>query len=53
VSAGSLISLAALGAVATHAEGVGRVRWALRVTFCSALALALTAIVGHLFGATA
>lgn len=52
VSAGSLISLAALGAVAAHAGGASRVRGALRVTFWSALALALTAIVGHLFGTT-
>jgi VIT1/CCC1 family predicted Fe2+/Mn2+ transporter len=52
VSAGSLISLAALGAVAAHAGGASRVRGALRVTFWSALALALTAIVGHFFGTT-
>jgi VIT1/CCC1 family predicted Fe2+/Mn2+ transporter len=53
VSAGSLICLAALGAVAAHAGGASLVRGAVRVTFWSALALALTAIVGHIFGTTA
>jgi VIT1/CCC1 family predicted Fe2+/Mn2+ transporter len=51
VSAGSLVSLAVLGAVAAHAGGAGRLRGAIRVTFWSALALALTAGVGRLFGA--
>jgi VIT1/CCC1 family predicted Fe2+/Mn2+ transporter len=53
VSAGSLICLAALGAVAAHAGGASLVRGALRVTFWSALALAITAIVGHLFSTPA
>jgi VIT1/CCC1 family predicted Fe2+/Mn2+ transporter len=53
VSAGSLVCLAALGAVAAHAGGAGRLRGAVRVTFWSALALALTATVGRLFGASA
>ena len=53
VSAASLVCLAALGAVAASAGGAGRVRAAIRVTFWSALALALTALVGRLFGATA
>jgi vacuolar iron transporter family protein len=53
VSGGSLACLAALGAVAAHAGGAGRLRGAVRVTFWSALALALTAIVGRLFGAMA
>lgn len=53
VSAGSLACLAGLGAVAAHAGGAGRMRGALRVTFWSALALALTAVVGRLFGAPA
>lgn len=53
VSAGSLICLAALGAVAAHAGGASLVRGALRVTFWSALAFVLTAIVGHFFGAAA
>jgi VIT1/CCC1 family predicted Fe2+/Mn2+ transporter len=52
VSAGSLICLAVLGAVAAHAGGASLVRGTLRVTFWSALAFALTAIVGHLFGTT-
>jgi VIT1/CCC1 family predicted Fe2+/Mn2+ transporter len=50
VSVGSLVCLAALGAVAAHAGGAGRLRGAVRVTFWSALALALTATVGRLFG---
>jgi VIT1/CCC1 family predicted Fe2+/Mn2+ transporter len=52
VSAGSLVCLAALGAVAAHAGGASVVRGAVRVTFWSALALALTATVGRLFGAS-
>ena len=52
VSAGSLACLAVLGALAAHAGGAGRLRGALRVTFWSALALALTATVGRLFGAS-
>jgi VIT1/CCC1 family predicted Fe2+/Mn2+ transporter len=51
VSVSSLLCLAGLGAVAAHAGGAGRVRGAVRVTFWSALALALTAGVGRLFGA--
>lgn len=50
VSAGSLLCLAALGAVAASAGGASRWRGALRVTFWSALALAVTAAVGRLFG---
>jgi len=52
VSAGSLLCLAALGAAAASAGGASRVRGALRVTFWSALALALTALVGRVFGTT-
>jgi len=52
VSASSLACLAALGAVAASAGGAGRLRGAVRVTFWSALALALTALVGRLFGTT-
>jgi VIT1/CCC1 family predicted Fe2+/Mn2+ transporter len=51
VSIASLVCLAALGAVAASAGGAGRVRGAVRVTFWSALALAVTALVGRLFGA--
>jgi len=52
VSAGSLACLAALGAVAASAGGASRLRGAVRVTVWSALALALTAIVGRVFGTT-
>ena len=51
VSAGSLVSLAVLGAIAAHAGGASRLRGAARVTLWSALALALTAGVGRLVGA--
>lgn len=52
VSVGSLLCLAVLGAVAAHAGGASRWRGAVRVTFWSALALAITAGVGRLFGTT-
>ncbi|HET9983159.1 MAG TPA: VIT family protein [Longimicrobiales bacterium] len=52
VAVGSLVCLAVLGAVAASAGGANRLRGALRVTFWSALALALTAIVGRVFGTT-
>ncbi len=47
----SLACLAILGALAARAGGAGPMRGALRVTFWSALALAVTALVGHWFGA--
>jgi len=50
VTVASLVCLAALGAMAAHAGGASRLRGAVRVTFWSALALALTATVGRLFG---
>jgi VIT1/CCC1 family predicted Fe2+/Mn2+ transporter len=50
VSAGSLACLAALGSVAASAGGASRLRGAVRVTVWSALALALTAIIGRVFG---
>ena len=50
VSASSLACLAALGALAAGAGGAGRVRGAVRVTFWSALAMLLTALVGRLVG---
>jgi VIT1/CCC1 family predicted Fe2+/Mn2+ transporter len=53
VSVASLVCLAGLGAVAASAGGAGRLRASFRVTFWSALALGLTALVGRLFGATA
>lgn len=52
VSAGSLICLAVLGALAAHAGGANLLRGAVRVTFWSALALLITATVGRLFGAS-
>ncbi|MCE2900841.1 MAG: VIT family protein [Gemmatimonas sp.] len=52
VSAVSLVSLAGLGALAAGAGGAGRLRGAWRVTFWGALALALTAGIGRLFGTT-
>ena len=51
VAAASLVCLAVLGALAAGAGGASRARGALRVTFWSALALAVTALVGHFFGA--
>jgi VIT1/CCC1 family predicted Fe2+/Mn2+ transporter len=50
VSAGSLACLAALGTVAASAGGASRLRGAVRVTVWSAIALAMTAIVGRVFG---
>jgi vacuolar iron transporter family protein len=51
VSATSLIFLALLGGLAAGAGGAGITRGALRVTIWGALAMALTALVGRLFGA--
>lgn len=50
VSGTSLLFLALLGALAARAGGAGMVLGALRVTFWGALAMALTAGVGALFG---
>jgi VIT1/CCC1 family predicted Fe2+/Mn2+ transporter len=50
VSVGSLLLLAVLGAVAANIGGASMLRGALRVTFWGALALALTASLGTLFG---
>ncbi len=50
VSGASLVFLALLGAIAAHAGGANPVMGALRVTFWSALAMAVTAGVGRLFG---
>jgi VIT1/CCC1 family predicted Fe2+/Mn2+ transporter len=47
----SLLFLAALGAVAARAGGAGISRAAARVTFWGAFALAVTALIGRLFGA--
>ncbi len=53
VSATSLVFLAALGGVAARVGGAGVWKGALRVTFWGALAMAITAGVGALFGTTA
>jgi VIT1/CCC1 family predicted Fe2+/Mn2+ transporter len=50
VSASSLIFLAALGSVAARAGGASRLRGSVRVLFWGAFAMALTALVGRLFG---
>jgi VIT1/CCC1 family predicted Fe2+/Mn2+ transporter len=51
VAAASLLFLAVLGAVAARAGGARALKGALRVTFWGALAMALTAAAGALFGA--
>ncbi|MFL5621384.1 MAG: VIT family protein [Gemmatimonadaceae bacterium] len=51
VSILSLVFLAALGMLAAWAGGANIVRGAVRVTFWGALAMALTALVGRMFGA--
>ncbi len=51
VGAGSLIFLAVLGTLAARAGGSPVVKAAVRVTFWGAMAMALTAAVGSLFGA--
>jgi VIT1/CCC1 family predicted Fe2+/Mn2+ transporter len=51
VCAGSLLCLAALGAIGARTGGAGMVKPAVRVTFWGALAMAITAGVGLLFGA--
>ena len=53
VSGTSLAFLALLGALAAHAGGAGVMIGAIRVTFWGALAMALTAAVGALFGTAA
>ena len=50
VSCASLACLAVLGAVASYAGGASPVKGALRVTFWGALAMAITAGAGMLFG---
>jgi VIT1/CCC1 family predicted Fe2+/Mn2+ transporter len=51
VTLSSLLFLALLGSLAARAGGAGHVRGAIRVTFWGALAMALTALVGRVFGA--
>jgi len=50
VAGSSLVFLAALGAVAGRAGGASAIKGARRVTFWGALAMAITAAVGALFG---
>lgn len=51
VSGASLVFLALLGAVAAKAGGAGLWKPTARVTFWGALAMAITAVIGSLFGA--
>ena len=53
VSGTSLVFLALLGGLAACAGGAGVMMGAIRVTFWGALAMALTAGVGSLFGTVA
>jgi VIT1/CCC1 family predicted Fe2+/Mn2+ transporter len=53
VAGTSLVFLALLGGLAAHAGGAGVTMGAIRVTFWGALAMALTAGVGWLFGTVA
>jgi len=53
VSGTSLVFLALLGGLAARAGGAGVTVGAIRVTFWGALAMALTAGVGWLFGTVA
>jgi len=53
VAASSLIFLALLGGIAARAGGAPIIAGAIRVTFWGALAMALTAAVGRLFGVVA
>ena len=50
VAAGSLVFLAQLGAIGAKAGGAGLLKPTLRVTFWGALAMALTAGIGAVFG---
>ena len=51
VIATSILFLALLGGFGAHAGGAPVMKAAFRVTFWGALAMALTAVVGSLFGA--
>ena len=52
VSATSLLFLATLGGLAARAGGASTVRGVIRVTFWGALAMAITALIGRIFGTT-
>jgi len=51
VAAASLLCLALLGGIAARTGGASMARGAVRVTFWGAFALAITALIGRLFGA--
>ncbi|WP_366932234.1 VIT1/CCC1 transporter family protein, partial [Sphingomonas sp.] len=51
IAAGSIVFLAALGIVGARAGGAPVLRATIRVTFWGAIAMAITAGVGLLFGA--
>jgi vacuolar iron transporter family protein len=53
IAAVSLLALGVLGALGGHLGGASMSRGALRVTFGGALAMAVTAWVGHIFGVVA
>jgi VIT1/CCC1 family predicted Fe2+/Mn2+ transporter len=53
VSVASLLFLAALGAIGARAGGADVLRATIRVTFWGALAMAITAGIGALFGTVA
>ncbi len=53
IAGGSLLCLAALGALAAKVGGAPKLVGAARVAFWGALAMALTAAAGHFFGAVA
>lgn len=53
VSCGSLVFLASLGALSGYSGGAPMIKATLRVTFWGALAMALTAAIGALFGVIA
>ena len=50
VMAVTLLLMAATGAIGAHAGGASQIRGAARVMFWGALAMAVTAAIGHLFG---
>jgi VIT1/CCC1 family predicted Fe2+/Mn2+ transporter len=53
VTLSALVSLGLLGALSAHAGGAAIMTAASRVTFWGALAMAMTALVGSLFGVAA
>lgn len=52
VAVGSLVFLSLLGAAAARAGGANMIRGAVRVLFWGAIAMAITALIGNLFGTT-